>query len=66
MTEPKRLCRNCEYFDCEGLNPKFLDTEYRGDCGNPNGAYFTPTADETCQSFFPDSTRWPEYHKNKS
>ena len=54
--EPKAICRNCKYFDCQGADQRTLLAEYRGDCGNPNSPWFTPTADQGCNKFWPNTT----------
>ncbi len=58
--EPKALCRNCEYFDCQGADPRTLLDEYRGDCLNRASPSFTPCASDGCNKFWPDSSRWPD------
>lgn len=57
--EPEALCRNCEYFDGGGLGPHHELTNHRGDCCNKASPRFTTLADDTCNKFFPCSTRWP-------
>ncbi len=54
------ICRNCEYFDCEGKDPNTLPLEYRGDCLNPKAPGFQSSPEEFCSSFYPDSIRWPK------
>jgi len=54
-----RLCRDCEYFDCEGKNQQSLPSDYVGDCLNREGPNFQTGPDETCSFFFPDSIRFP-------
>lgn len=53
------ICRNCEYFDCEGKDRNTLSIEYRGDCLNPRAPGFQSGADETCSQFYPDTLRRP-------
>lgn len=54
------ICRNCEYFDCEGKDQNSLPLEYRGDCLNPNAPGFQTGPEEKCSCFFPDTSRWPK------
>lgn len=58
--EPKAICRNCEYFDCEGQDPRTLPEDYRGDCLNSGAPWFNPFAEQGCKKFWPDSSRWPD------
>lgn len=53
------VCRNCEYFDCEGKNPAALPLDYRGDCLNRNAPGFQTGPEEMCSFFYPDTIRWP-------
>jgi hypothetical protein len=47
MTDPERICRDCEYFD-----------RHYGDCLNRLSPRFQTTADQTCAAFYPDSSCW--------
>lgn len=58
--EPKVLCRNCEYFDGGGLDPQGNPRQEHGDCLNRRAPRFQTHADETCDQFFPCTTRWPD------
>jgi hypothetical protein len=58
--EPKPLCRNCEYADFGGIKEDGSAYNKTGDCHNRASPRFTTTLDETCNQFFPCSTRWPD------
>lgn len=58
-TEPKAICRNCEYFDGGGITPAGQPKNDSGDCLNRASPRFTTTAEQTCEKFWPCSTRWP-------
>lgn len=55
------VCRNCEYFDCEGKNPTSLEPDHQGDCLNRNAPGLQTNAESYCSHFYPDSIRWPDY-----
>jgi hypothetical protein len=51
MTDRRRICRNCEYWDAGGeLAAK---TALVGDCLNRNSDRFNPEWDHTCPAFVP-------------
>lgn len=60
LIEPKALCRNCEYFDGGGLMKDGQPKNMHGDCHNARAPRFTTTRDDTCNQFWPCSTRWPD------
>lgn len=56
MTQ-RKLCRNCEYYDCGGKSgPDGRWTHYLGDCLNSLSPRFTTEADNTCDHWMADST----------
>lgn len=58
--EPKALCANCEYFDGGGLTDEGFPKKAAGDCLNRTSPRFTTTVEQTCDKFWPCSTRWPD------
>lgn len=64
MSDDKRCCKMCEYFDAEGRNPYFIPDDYTGDCLNPYGARFTPRADDQyprCFAFNSSLAHWKDH-----
>jgi len=58
--EPAAICRNCEYFDGGGLGQDGVPINFEGDCLQSMSHRYTTTQDDTCRSFWPCSTRWPD------
>lgn len=60
LIEPAAICRNCEYFDGDGLGRDGVPINFEGDCGNSCAPAFQTNQDKTCKQFWPCSTRWPD------
>lgn len=57
--EPAPLCRNCEYYNGNGIMPNGEPFEASGECTNRSAGRLQTTVNDTCPNFFPCSTRWP-------
>lgn len=60
MTEPRRICRNCQHFDGGGIDKHGQPLKTSGDCHNLISGRYTTTADNGCdKGFYPCTVRWP-------
>lgn len=53
------ICYNCEHFHCFKEPHSGRPISYQGRCGLDASPYVETNADNGCNQFTPDSTRWP-------